>query len=61
MFLSIPSGISQAEIWLEIETDNIKEAEAYLKIMGCVKRDDIEPLPSDFKGFWISTGSPFNR
>jgi len=48
------SGISQAEIWLEIETDNIDEAEAYLKAMGCTRRDEIEPLPSGFRGFWIS-------
>ncbi|CAB1080359.1 hypothetical protein D1AOALGA4SA_8042 [Olavius algarvensis Delta 1 endosymbiont] len=51
------SGISQAEIWLEIETDNINEAEAYLEAMGCARRDEIEPLPSDFKGFWISSPS----
>jgi len=51
------SGISQAEIWLEIETDNINEAQAYLKAMGCAERDDIEPLPSDFRGFWISSPS----
>jgi len=48
------SGISQAEIWLEIETDNIDKAEAYLEVMGCARRDEIEPLPSDFPGFWIS-------
>jgi len=51
------SGISQAEIWIEIETDNIKEAEAYLKAMNCAKRDEIEPLPDDFKGSWISNPS----
>ena len=51
------SGISQAEIWLEIETDNINEAEAYLEAMGCARRDEIEPLPRDFKGFWISSPS----
>jgi len=51
------SRISQAEIWLEIETDNIEEAEAYLKTMGCVRRDEIESLPSDFQGFWIRSSS----
>ena len=57
LWIDKSSGISQAEIWLEIETDNIKEAEAYLKTMGCVRRDEIEPLPSDFQGFWISSPS----
>jgi len=57
LWIDKSSGISQAEIWLEIETDNIKEAEAYLKTMGCTRRDEIEPLPIDFKGFWISRSS----
>lgn len=51
------AGISQAEIWLEVETGNIKEAEIYLKKKGCARRDEIEPLPGDFKGFWVSSPS----
>jgi len=51
------AGISQAEIWLEIETDDIEAAEAYFEAMGCTKRDEIEPLPSEFNGFWISSPS----
>lgn len=50
--------ISQAEIWLEVETDNHQEAEAYLNEQGCVRCDEIEDLPSGFKGFWVS--SPAN-
>ncbi len=52
------SGISQAEIWLEIKTDDIQKAEAYFETKGLCRRDEIEPLPSDFKGFWLS--SPAN-
>jgi hypothetical protein len=48
------SGLSQAEIWLEIETENIEEASIYLEEMGCTRRDEIEPLTNDLKGFWIS-------
>lgn len=51
-------GISQAEIWLEINTDDIEAASAYLKGRGCVTRNEIEPLPDDLKGFWVS--SPAN-
>jgi len=51
------SGLSQAEIWLEIEADNLEEAEAYFSQMGCTRIDEIEPLPSDFKGFWICSPS----
>jgi catechol 2,3-dioxygenase-like lactoylglutathione lyase family enzyme len=51
-------GISQAELWLEIVTDDLAAAEAHFKRHGCVRRDEIEPLPEGFGGFWIS--SPCN-
>ena len=47
------AGLSQAEIWLEVETDDTEQAGAYLADMGCVRRDEVEPLPPDFRGFWI--------
>ena len=49
--------ISQAEIWLEIETDNLADAQDYLKKQGCITRNEIEPLPSSFNGFWLSNPS----
>ena len=49
--------ISQAELWLEIETSNVEEAKAYLADNGCVICDEIEPLPESFRGFWISSPS----
>lgn len=51
------SGISQAEIWLEIITDNIQKAKDYLEEKGYCRRDEIETLPSEFKGFWLSSPS----
>ncbi|MCG8427182.1 MAG: VOC family protein [Chromatiales bacterium] len=51
------SGISQAEIWLEIETDNAVEAKKYLEGQGCAVRDEIEPLPPTLNGFWLSSPS----
>jgi len=51
------SGISQAEVWLEIETDNVIEAQRYLEEQGCAIRNEIEPLPADFNGFWLSSPS----
>jgi len=57
LWIDCMSHISQAEIWLEIETHNIEEAENYLKQQGCTRRDEIEPLPQDFKGFWVSSPS----
>ncbi len=51
------SGISQAEVWLEIETDNAVEAQKYLESQGCTIRNEIEPLPPNFNGFWLSSPS----
>lgn len=52
------NSISQAEIWLEINTNDIKGAEKYLAEHNCIRCDEIEKLPDDFKGFWVS--SPAN-
>ena len=52
------TGISQAEVWLEVVTKDIEAASRYLEENGCVRRDEIEPLPDGFKGFWLA--SPAN-
>ncbi|MEX1211352.1 MAG: hypothetical protein WEA36_00765 [Balneolaceae bacterium] len=52
----VPS-ISQAETWFEIVTDDVEGASDYLTNHGCSRRDEIEPLPDDFDGFWISSPS----
>lgn len=48
------AGISHAEIWLEIVTDDVDKAADYLELHHCVRCDEIEPLPDGFKGFWLS-------
>jgi catechol 2,3-dioxygenase-like lactoylglutathione lyase family enzyme len=50
-------GFSQAEMWLEVVTEDMDAAAEYLRARDCVLRDGIEPLPPDFKGFWISSPS----
>ena len=52
------SGLSQAEIWLEVVTDDIEKAADYFKENNSIRRDEIEPLPDGLKGFWIA--SPAN-
>ena len=47
-------GLSQAEIWLEIVAEDIAAAQNYLQSQGCVVRNEIEPLPGGFMGFWLS-------
>ncbi len=51
-------GISQAELWLEIATDDLDAAAEHLRRNGCARRDEIEPLPEGFGGFWLA--SPCN-
>jgi len=48
-------GISQAEIWLEVVTNDIAAASRHLHAAAIVRRDEIEPLPSGFEAFWISS------
>ena len=47
--------LSQAEIWLEIQTDNIELAAATFEKANIARRDEIESLPQGFSGFWISS------
>jgi catechol 2,3-dioxygenase-like lactoylglutathione lyase family enzyme len=45
--------ISQAEIWLEVNTSDITASAQHLHQAGVVRRDEIEPL--DFEAFWVSS------
>ena len=47
--------MSQAELWLEVVTDDSEAAAEHLNNAGIVRCDDIEPLPEGFAGFWISS------
>jgi hypothetical protein len=46
--------ISQAEIWLEIVTNDVESAEKHLRNKGVIRRNRIEELPEGFEGFWIT-------
>ena len=48
------TGISQAEVWFEVVTEDIKVAAEYFEKNNCTRRDEIEPLPKGFKGFWLA-------
>ena len=47
--------MSQAELWLEIVTDDTNEAARILADAGVVRCDEIEHLGDDFDGYWISS------
>lgn len=55
LWLDKVDHLSQAEIWLEIRSDDIDAAAKYLKEKGVVRRDEIEPLSQGFAGFWIAS------
>jgi hypothetical protein len=55
LWLDRIEGQRQAEIWLEVETDDADAAAQILKEAGVKRVDSIEPLPTGFRGFWIKT------
>ena len=57
LWIDCVSTLSQAEIWLEIETNDYQKAGQYFEANGVKRRDEIEQLPDGFKGFWISSPS----
>ncbi len=48
-------AMSQAELWLEIVTDDTKKAAEVLDEAGVARCDEIEDLGKDFDGYWISS------
>jgi len=46
-------GLSQAETWLEVITDDIDGVASRLAEAGVVRCDDIQPLDKGAKAFWI--------
>jgi hypothetical protein len=54
LWLDKVDQLSRAEIWLEIRTDDTPSAKAYFNQRGIIRRDEIEPLPANLDGFWIS-------
>ncbi|MEQ1952316.1 hypothetical protein [Mesorhizobium sp. CN2-181] len=45
--------MSQAEVWLELFSDDHRNALQHLKAAGSVRCDAIEPLGDGFRGGWI--------
>ncbi|WP_439887709.1 hypothetical protein ACSX1C_00145 [Pseudomonas sp. MBLB4123] len=55
LWIDSVAGMSQAETWLEVVTDDIAAAAQHLEAAGVVRRDEIEPLPQGFNAFWVSS------
>lgn len=46
-------GMSQAEVWLELYSNDFPSAAAHLAKAGVIRCDKIEPLPEGFRGGWF--------
>lgn len=46
--------LSQGEVWLEVQAEDVTAAAAWFAGQGVARRDEIEPLPDGFDGFWIA-------
>jgi len=55
LWVDCVDSMSQAEIWLELSASDVQAATNHLKSAGVVRRDEIEPLPEGFEGFWITS------
>jgi len=47
-------NLARSDIWLELETNDTMGAARYLKNHGVPRRDELESLPEDFDGFYIT-------
>ena len=47
--------LSQAEVWLEVVTNDLVASSARLEAAGVVRCDDIEQPPDGMSAFWIAS------
>ncbi len=54
LWLDRTQQLSQAEIWLEIRTDDTAAAREFFLEGGVARRDEIKTLPDGSGAFWIA-------
>lgn len=47
--------MTQAELWLDVVTNDLEAAAAHLQAANVVRCDDVEPLPEGLRAFWIAS------
>lgn len=47
--------MTQAELWLEVTTNDLTAAAMQLQEAKVVRCDEVEPLPADLPAFWITS------
>jgi catechol 2,3-dioxygenase-like lactoylglutathione lyase family enzyme len=53
LWIDLVPHLSQTEVWLEVECEDVEGADAWLREQGVAREDALEPLPEGFRGFWI--------
>lgn len=46
---------THTDVWLEINTPDVKAAEAHFRRHRVARRDEVEQLPPGFAGFWVAS------
>ena len=46
--------LSQPDVWFELITNDTQSASTYLANHGVARRDELEQLPDDFDGFFVT-------
>lgn len=54
LWLDRVDSYAQAELWLELFTDDVAGAVDHLREHGVPTQDELEPLPSTMDAHWIS-------
>ena len=54
LWIDRADNVSQAEVWLELITDDVAAAGTRLDASQIVRCPAVEPLPEGFEGFWIA-------
>lgn len=49
--------LSQPDVWFELLTNDTQSAATYLANHGVARRDELEQLPDDFDGFFVTDPS----
>jgi hypothetical protein len=54
LWLDLVENYARSDLWLELFTDDVDRATAYLVDKGVATIDEVEPLPNGMKAHWIS-------
>lgn len=54
LWLDRVDNYARSDLWLEVITDDVESAARHLRENGVGTQDELEPLPADLSGHWIT-------